>query len=104
MSYPSEKEFLQLTAKGNLIPIYKEIAGDLDTPVSAYYKLSKKAKYSFLLESVEGEEKIARYSFLACNPDLILQSKNKKLQVTDFTAKKANVTTQTIDQNPLKYI
>ena len=65
MYYPNQKEFLKLSKKGNLIPVYKEILGDLDTPVSAYLKVAQKSKYSFLLESVEGEEKVARFSFLA---------------------------------------
>ena len=61
---PSEKEFIKLTKKGNLIPVYKEILGDLETPVSAYFKIASDSKYSFLLESVEGEEKVARFRFL----------------------------------------
>jgi anthranilate synthase component 1 len=52
MTFLSEKEFLKLTNKGNLIPVYKEILGDLETPVSAYFKVAHKSKYSFLLESV----------------------------------------------------
>jgi len=83
MFFPSEKEFIKFTQKGNLIPVYKEILGDLETPVSTYYKLASKAKYSLLLESVEGEEKIARFSFLAKDPELILQSKNNKLKVSE---------------------
>ena len=82
MSYfPSKEEFLKLSRKGNLIPVYKEISADVDTPVSAYLKLAKDAKYSFLLESVEGEEKIARYSFLATDPEMVIRSKNKNLEI-----------------------
>jgi len=62
MYYPDEKTFIKLCQKGNLIPIYKEIIADMETPVSAFRKVE--GKYSFLLESVEGGEKIARYSFL----------------------------------------
>ncbi|MDD5593890.1 MAG: anthranilate synthase component I [Candidatus Margulisbacteria bacterium] len=62
MFYPNEKEFIKLAKKGNLIPVYKEIVADMETPVSAYKKIE--SEYSFLLESVEGGEKIARYSFL----------------------------------------
>ncbi|MBN2057445.1 MAG: anthranilate synthase component I [Candidatus Saganbacteria bacterium] len=62
MFYPSEKEFIKLAKKGNLIPVYKEIVADMETPVSAYKKIE--GEYSFLLESVEGGEKVARYSFL----------------------------------------
>jgi len=62
MYYPSEKEFIKLSKKGNLIPVYKEIVADMETPVSAFKKIE--GEYSFLLESIEGGEKIARYSFL----------------------------------------
>ena len=67
MNYLSLNEFLKLSTKGNLIPVYKEVPGDLETPVSVYYKLAGHSRYSFLLESVEGEEKIARYSWPPCS-------------------------------------
>ncbi|MEE8638143.1 MAG: anthranilate synthase component I [Candidatus Margulisiibacteriota bacterium] len=62
MYYPNEQEFIKLSKTGNLIPVYKEIAAETQSPVSAFKKIE--GEYSFLLESVEGEEKIARYSFL----------------------------------------
>ena len=80
MYYPSLKEFLKLSKKGNVIPVYKEINVDLDTPVSAFLKL-KKSPYAFLLESVEGQEKIARYSFLGSNPSLVIKSKGRNIQM-----------------------
>jgi anthranilate synthase component I len=84
MIYPSEKRFLRLTRKGNLIPVYKELLGDIETPVSAYFKIAHNAKYSFLLESVEGEEKVARFSFLAKDPELIFQTKDSMVKITRF--------------------
>ncbi len=80
MYYPSLKDFLKLSRKSNLIPVYKEISADLDTPVSAFLKL-KKDNYAFLFESVEGQEKIARYSFLGSNPSIIFKSKAKNIQI-----------------------
>jgi anthranilate synthase component 1 len=80
MIYPSFKEFLLLSKEANVIPVYKEINADLDTPVSAYLKM-KKDEYSFLLESVEGQEKIARYSFLGSRPSLIFRSKGKHIEI-----------------------
>jgi anthranilate synthase component 1 len=80
MYKPDEKEFIRLSKKGNVIPVYKEINADLDTPVSAFLKL-KKGEYSFLLESVEGQEKIARYSFLGTNPSLIFKSQGKQIEI-----------------------
>ncbi len=80
MYEPSLKEFLRLSNKGNLIPVYKEINADLDTPVSAFLKINK-GKFSFLLESVEGREKIARFSFLGSNPSMVFKSQNKNIQI-----------------------
>jgi len=80
MYYPSLKEFLNLAKRGNVIPVYKEINADLDTPVSSFLKI-KKDDYAFLLESVEGQEKIARYSFLGSNPSLVFKSKGKNIQL-----------------------
>lgn len=87
MFYPSKEEFIKLAQKGNLIPIYKEISADLETPVCAFLKISNSSDYGYLLESVEGQEKIARFSFIACNPSLIMVVKNKKL---DILHRKAN--------------
>jgi len=80
MYTPSLQEFLKLSEKGNVIPVYKEINADLDTPVSVFLKI-KKSEYGFLLESVEGQEKIARYSFLGSNPSLVFRSKSRNIQV-----------------------
>ena len=102
---PSEKEFLDLTKKGNLIPVYKEILGDLETPVSAYFKIASDSKYSFLLESVEGEEKVARFSFLAKDPELIFESKNDQIKITRFkNKKKPIVEIIDVDRSPLTEI
>src|SRR6185503_5127808 len=103
MIYPSEKEFLSLSRRGNLIPVYKEIVADLETPVSAYLQIARGAKYSFLLESVEGEEKIARFSFLAKNPDLILTTKNKTATITRPNGK-SSFQSRPITDNPLNFI
>ncbi len=80
MYYPSLKEFLRLCRKGNVIPVYKQINADLDTPVSAFLKIAK-GDYTFLLESVEGQEKTARYSFLGANPALIFKSKGRDIRI-----------------------
>jgi len=80
MYYPSLDEFLKLSAKGNVIPVYKEINADLDTPVSAFLRIPKD-DYAFLLESVEGQEKLARYSFLGSNPALVFKSKGRNIEI-----------------------
>ena len=104
MNYPNEQDFLRLSQKGNLIPVYRNILGDLDTPVSAFYKVAHRARYSFLLESVEGEEKIARYSFFAKDPELVIRSKDKTMEVIRLEKGKKRKETLTLDDTPLKPI
>ena len=65
---PDFKTFSRLARGGNLIPVYSTFTADLLTPVSAYLRLARQARYAFLLESVEGGEKIARYTFVGANP------------------------------------
>ncbi|HOY10502.1 MAG TPA: anthranilate synthase component I [Candidatus Omnitrophota bacterium] len=84
MIKPDLNEFLKLTKKGNLIPVYDEILGDLDTPVSAYYKLADKNGYSFLLESVEGEKKVAQFSFLASHPQKVIRARGRTVDMIDL--------------------
>jgi anthranilate synthase component 1 len=73
MIQPSFQEFQKLSAQGNLIPVYEVFSADLLTPVSAYLRLAQGARYSFLLESVEGGEKIARYTFAGANPEEVFR-------------------------------
>jgi anthranilate synthase component 1 len=72
MYYPKLEEVKNLKKHGNLVPVYREFKADLETPVSAYLKIAH-GKYSFLLESVEGGERLARYSFLGTEPALVLK-------------------------------
>src|SRR4030043_46096 len=101
MIYPSLADFLKLSQKGNVIPVYKEINADLDTPVSAFLKL-KKDDYAFLLESVEGQEKIARFSFLGSNPILIFKSRGKNITLS--YPNKKSTKTFIIQDSPLDEI
>src|SRR3989442_2664390 len=75
---PTRDEFRALAGQGNLVPVFVELPGDLDTPLSAYLRL-RPGPYSFLLESVEGGEKWARYSFLATDPMMVLSAKNGRI-------------------------
>ncbi|KAI9144293.1 anthranilate synthase component I [Paraphysoderma sedebokerense] len=60
------------THKQLYVPVYSSLPADLLTPVSAYLKVAENATYSFLLESVEGGEKIGRYSFIGADPQKLL--------------------------------
>jgi anthranilate synthase component 1 len=73
MIQPDFREFQRLAKQGNLIPVYDVFSADLLTPVSAYLRIAQGARYSFLLESVEGGEKIARYTFAGANPEEIFR-------------------------------
>jgi anthranilate synthase component 1 len=75
---PTRDEFHALAGRGNLVPVFAELPGDLDTPLSAYLRL-RPGPYSFLLESVEGGEKWARYSFLGTDPLMVLTAKDGRI-------------------------
>jgi anthranilate synthase component 1 len=76
MYSPTLEEVKKLKKQGNLMPVYREIKADLETPVSAYLKIAH-GSYSFLLESVEGGERLARYSFLGTEPARIISTDNR---------------------------
>ncbi|NRB08044.1 MAG: anthranilate synthase component I [Richelia sp.] len=80
MISPDFSEFSSLAQQGNFVPVYQEWVADLDTPVSAWYKVCAGQPYSFLLESVEGGEKIGRYSLLGCDPLWILSAQGERSQ------------------------
>jgi anthranilate synthase component I len=73
------QKFKQSASKGNFIPVVGEVVADDETPVSLYTKMRQ--SYSFLLESVEGREKWARYSFIGLEPDLIFRSRGTHVEI-----------------------
>jgi anthranilate synthase component I len=80
MYYPSFDAFKAKANQGNLIPVYREIMADLETPVAAFLKLDR-GDCSFLLESVEGGEKWGRYCFLGGEPSIVFQSKGSRVEI-----------------------
>jgi anthranilate synthase component I len=82
MIFPDFAQFSELANIGNFVPVYQEWVADLDTPVSAWYKVCAQQPYSFLLESVEGGENIGRYSFLSCDPLWILENRGESTTQT----------------------
>lgn len=96
MYYPNKEEFIKYAKKGNLVPVYREIIGDMDTPVSIFQRLMGKYP-GYLLESVEGGEHVGRYSFLGINPSIVFKSKGRKVSIT----KELKTRTWTTDTNPL---
>lgn len=94
MIYPDIKKFKELCKTNPLIPVYKEIVSDFDTPVSLFFKL-KEGKYYFLFESLEGGEKWGRYSFIGLKPFLIFASRDNNIflkndEKSNFTSKQVS--------------
>ena len=77
MIQPDFKTFSKLARQGNLVPVYEKFTADLLTPVGAYFRIAHGAKYSFLLESVEGGETIARYTFAGANPEEVFRARGR---------------------------
>ena len=98
MLYPDKEEFRRLSEKGNLIPVYKEILADTYTPVTAFLKLG--GSPSFLLESVEGGEKWARYSFLGSRPAKIVKGRGNTVEVIEGLRSSQTFVTD----NPIEWI
>jgi len=82
MFYPNLDEVKTLSTQYNLIPVTMEVYADMETPISLF-KRFEDSGYCFLLESVEGGEKWARYSFIGRNPFLIIKSSNNKTLIED---------------------
>lgn len=79
---PTRDEFRRLAAHGNLIPVCRDILADMETPASAFKRLSDQPG-AFLLESVEGGERMARYSFLGANPRLVFRARGNVVTLTE---------------------
>ena len=80
---PDLNAFLECARRGNVIPVCKPVLADTLTPVSAYLRLSRGRRYSFLLESVEGGERVGRYTFLGADPYLVLRARGESVEMED---------------------
>ncbi|MGA2355520.1 MAG: anthranilate synthase component I, partial [Terriglobales bacterium] len=81
MIRPDYKEFSRLSRDATLVPVAKSISADLLTPVSAFLAVADGEPDAFLLESVEGGEKIGRYTFLGVRPFLRLESRGAEITI-----------------------
>src|SRR5512134_2582591 len=82
MIQPTFREFCELAKRGNLIPVYQELLMDLETPLS-FFKRLERDRYSFLLESVEGSERWARYSFFGTRPQRIFKAQGNRVTIIE---------------------
>lgn len=96
MYSPTRPEFVNLAPQGNLVPVYRRLLADIETPVSAYRKI-RGAGESFLFESVEGGERLGRYSFVGCNPRLVIRQDGKTVTVSE---KGERIESHTIGKKP----
>jgi anthranilate synthase component 1 len=103
MITPDFKTFKKLAKKGNVIPVTQEILADLETPVSAFLKIDD-GSYSYLLESVESQENVGRYSFLASRPSFVFSSRNKTATLVFFSGRKKSVRCYPCPGNPMDEI
>jgi anthranilate synthase component 1 len=98
MIQPSFNEFRRLAKQGNLIPVYQELLMDLETPLS-FFKRLERDRYSFLLESVEGSERWARYSFLGTQPRRIFKARGNQIEIIENGKSK-----KLVSQAPLRML
>jgi len=82
MIFPDFVTFIKLAREGKIIPVYREVLADTETPVSLLMKLSTK-DYLFLLESVEGGEKWGRYTFVGADPQAIFRIGKKTVTIEE---------------------
>ncbi len=83
MIRPNFEQFCTLRTRGNLIPLVRELLADMDTPLSVFRRLDD-GKTSFLLESVEGGEKWARYSFIGTGARAVFRSRGSEVEWVEF--------------------
>jgi len=80
---PPRAEFLRLAATHTLVPVYRTLTADLETPVSAFLRLASDEPQSFLLESVEGGEKVGRYTFIGVRPYRTILARGRTIVVNE---------------------
>ncbi len=81
MQFPDYKEFFRLSRQATLVPVAKTVAADLRTPVTAFLSIAAEEPRAFLLESVEGGEKIGRYTFLGARPYMVLRAQGRQISL-----------------------
>ena len=92
------EEFEREAARGNVVPVVRKVPADLQTPVGAFLRLAGDAPYAFLLESIEGGERVARYSFLGANPWMIARGRGSQ------TVVETNGQREVHDQNAVDFL
>ena len=95
--YPEKETFLSTAKDRNILTVYRKILADIETPISAFQKIGVNG-FSYLLESAEGGDKLARYSFIGIDPFLIFQSKDTRIETITKEKKEAH------EDNPFQFL
>jgi len=96
--HPDKKEFLSLAQQGNMVPIFREVTADTETPISLFKKVAHGPE-SFLLESVEGGQRWGRYSFIGYRPRLLVKARGEEIELSRNGEKCG-----TFKASPLEYL
>src|SRR5277367_5423730 len=94
--YPTFEEFAVLAQGHSLVPVYRQLIGDMLTPVSAFCKIQE-GDWAFLFESVIGGERVGRYSFLGSGPFLRFEAFDRRVKISTRAAGSAAWTVQEFD-------
>ena len=84
---PVLDDFLELSGKGNVVPVYTQLAADFEPPLSAYLKL-RDSKHSFLFESAESTEKGGRWSLVGSQPRMVFEARDKQITIREGSAER----------------
>src|SRR5271168_37215 len=85
---PRRAEFLKLARTHTLVPLYRTVTADLETPVSAFLRIADDEPEAFLLESVEGGEHVGRYTFIGIQPYQKIVARGTSITVEDATGRR----------------
>jgi anthranilate synthase component I len=80
---PARAEFLKLARNHSLVPLYRTLTADLETPVTAFLRLAADEPECFMLESVEGGENVGRYTFIGIRPYRKIVSRGASIEITE---------------------
>jgi anthranilate synthase component I len=95
---PTFEQFEREAARGNVVPVTRTVLADLQTPLGAFIRVAGDAPHAFLLESIEGGERLARYSFIGANPTMIVRARGNQ------TAIRKAEHEELIDKNAIDFI
>lgn len=101
MFLPSKNQYIQFAENAGLIPVFKEIVADLDTPLTLFAKVEEAFEHTFLFESMEGGEKWGRYSFIGFDPLVSFNSTGDRVSVVTYNGEQKE---EKLQGNPLQLL